>query len=114
MNDNFYFSDYFNNLGGEKEDQSVNQDDNLGDPQNSGGTSAEDTSVSSNDKSKIESAKKLISYDEDNNEEFMPDSEKAKWVLADNPLEVMELYFESLGFQDMAQFYRMKNMGGLK
>lgn len=44
----------------------------------------------------------------------MSQSEKAKWVLANDPLEAMELYFESLGFQDMAQFYGMKNMGGLK
>lgn len=44
----------------------------------------------------------------------MPPLEKAKWVLADDPLEAMELYFKSLGFQDMAQFYGMKNMGGLK
>ncbi|MCJ1349063.1 hypothetical protein MMC31_007299, partial [Peltigera leucophlebia] len=66
VNDNFYFSDYLNNLGGKKEDQSVNQDDNLGDPQNSDGTSAEDTSISSNNKSKTGSAKKVISDDEDN------------------------------------------------
>ena len=26
----------------------------------------------------------------------------------------MKLYFESLDFQDMAKFYGMKNMGGLK
>lgn len=78
VNDNFYFSDYLNNSGGEKEDQSVNQDDNLGDPQNFGGTSAEDTSVSSNNKSKTESAKKVISYDENNDEEFMPDLEKSQ------------------------------------
>ena len=44
----------------------------------------------------------------------MPDSEKAKWVLADDLLEAMELHFESLGFQDMAQIYGMKNMGRLK
>ena len=35
-------------------------------------------------------------------------------MLSDDPLEAMELHFESLGFQDMAQFYRIKNMGGLK
>lgn len=35
-------------------------------------------------------------------------------MLADDPLEAMELHFESLEFQDMAQFYGMKNMGGLK
>ena len=53
----------------------------------------------------------MISDDEDNDEELMPDLEKAKWVLANDPLEAMELHFESLGFQDMAQFYGMKNMG---
>ncbi|MCJ1343435.1 hypothetical protein MMC31_001628, partial [Peltigera leucophlebia] len=114
VNNNFHFSDYLNNSGGEEEDQSVNQDDNLDNPQNSGGTSDEDTSVSSNDNPKTGSAEKVISDDEDNDEELMPDSEKAKWVLADNLLEAMELHFESLGFQNMAQFYGMKNMGGLK
>ncbi len=44
----------------------------------------------------------------------MLNSEKAKCVLVDDPLEAMELRFESLRFQDMAQFYGMKNMGGLK
>ncbi|WP_375449232.1 hypothetical protein [uncultured Nostoc sp.] len=78
MNDNFHFSDYLNNSGAEEEDQSVNHDDNLGEPQNSGGPSDEDTSVSSNDKSKTGSAKKVISDDEDNDEELMHNSEKAK------------------------------------
>ena len=63
MNDNFHFSDYLNNLGAEKDDQSVNQDDNLGDPQNSGGTSNENTSISSNNKFETWSAKKVISDD---------------------------------------------------
>ena len=44
----------------------------------------------------------------------MHNLEKAKWVLVDNPLEEMELRFETLRFQDMAQFYGMKNMGDLK
>ena len=35
-------------------------------------------------------------------------------MLADDPLKAIKLYFKSLGFQDMAQFYGMKNMGGLK
>ncbi len=56
----------------------------------------------------------MIFDDEDNDEELMPNSEKAKWVLANDLLEAMELHFESLGFQDMAQFYVIKNMGGLK
>lgn len=44
----------------------------------------------------------------------MPDLEKDKWVLANDPREAMELYFESLEFQNMAKFYRMKNTRGLK
>ncbi len=44
----------------------------------------------------------------------MPDLEKAKSLLVNNPLEVMELYFERLGFQDIAQFYEIKNIGGLQ
>lgn len=35
-------------------------------------------------------------------------------MLADDPLEAIELHFESLRFQDIAKFYRMINMGGLK
>lgn len=35
-------------------------------------------------------------------------------MLANNLFERMELLIKSLGFQDMAQFYKMKNMGGLK
>ena len=65
-------------MGGEEEDQSVNQDDNLGDLQSSGGTSIEDTFVSSNNKSETGLAKKVISYNEDNNKELMLDLEKAK------------------------------------
>lgn len=34
--------------------------------------------------------------------------------MADDPIEAMELHFESLGFQDTAKFYGIKNMGGLK
>ncbi len=56
----------------------------------------------------------MIFDDEDNDEELMPNSETAKWVLGDDLLEAMELHFESLRFQDMAPFYGMKNMGGLK
>lgn len=66
------------------------------------------------DNSNTGSGERLISDDEDNNAQLMPDSEKAKWILVDDPLEAMELYFESLGFQDMVQFYGMKNMGGLQ
>ena len=50
----------------------------------------------------------------DKDEELMPNSENAKWVLTDDPLEAMELQVESLGSQNMAQFYKMKNMEGLK
>ena len=78
MNDNFHFSDYLNNLGGEKKDPGVNYNDNLYDPQNSSGTSDENTSVSSNNKFKIGSTKKVISNDKDNDEELMPDLEKTK------------------------------------
>ena len=56
----------------------------------------------------------MIFDDENNNEELMPNSEKAKCLLVDNPLEAIELYFQSLRFQDMAQSYKMKNIRGLK
>lgn len=64
--------------------------------------------------SDAESSGRLISDNEDEDAELMPDVEKAKWILADDPIEAIELHFESLGFQDMAKFYGMKNMGGLK
>lgn len=41
-------------------------------------------------------------------------SKNAKWMLANNSLEAIKLYFESLRFQDIAQFYKIKNIGGLK
>ena len=43
----------------------------------------------------------------------MPASEKAKWILSENPIEAMELYFENLGMKDLASFYGMKNMAEL-
>ncbi len=56
----------------------------------------------------------MIFDNRDKDEELMPNSENAKWVLTDDPLEAMELQVESLGSQNMAQFYKMKNMEGLK
>lgn len=44
----------------------------------------------------------------------MPASEKAKWVLSEDPIEAMELYFENLGIKDMTSFYGIKNMAGLE
>lgn len=82
----------------EKEDQSINQDNNLGDPQNSNKTSDKDTFISNNNKSKTRSAEKVISNNEDNNKELILDLEKVKWMLANNSLEAIELYFESLEF----------------
>lgn len=110
-NDNFHSNDHPNFLLGEEQNQDTNLNDTLDALENSGKTSDEATSISNNDESETESAN---FDDEDNNEQLMSQSEKAKWVLANDPLEAMELYFESLGFQDMAQFYGMKNMGGLK
>ena len=55
---------------------------------------------------------KTFSNDE-NEEELMPASEKAKWILSKDPIEAMELYFENLGMKDLASFYGMKNMAGL-
>lgn len=113
-NDNSHSNDHHNSLAGEEEDQGTNSNVTLGAPGNSGETTDEDTLISNNNKSETGPAKDSIFDDEDNDEQLMPQSEKAKWVLADDPLEAMELYFESLGLQDMAQFYRIKNMGSLK
>lgn len=113
-NDNFHSNDHPKSLAEEEQNQDTDSDATLGAPENSGETSDKATPLSNNDESETRSAKDSDFDDEDNDEELMPPSEKAKWVLADDPLEAMELYFESLGFQDMAQFYGMKNMGGLK
>ncbi len=56
----------------------------------------------------------MIFADGDNNEELMSNLEKAKWVLADDFLEAIQLHFESPGFQDRAQFYGIKIKRGLK
>ena len=50
---------------------------------------------------------------DENKEELMPASEKAKWILCEDPIEAMELHFENLGMKDLASFYGMKNMAGL-
>lgn len=110
-NDYFHSNDHPNLLLGEEQNQDTNLNDTLGALENSGKTSDEATSISNNDESETESAKDSNFDDEDNNEQLMSQSEKAKWVLANDPLEAMELYFESLGFQDMAQFYGMKIWG---
>lgn len=55
---------------------------------------------------------KTFSNDE-NEKELMPASEKAKWVLSEDPIEKMELHFENLGIKDLASFYGMKNMARL-
>ncbi len=89
-------------MGGEEEDQGIDQDDTLGDLGSSGETSDEDTSISNNNKSETGSTEKIIFDDEDNDEELMPNSEKAKWVLIDGLLEAMKLHLERLRFQDMA------------
>ena len=48
-----------------------------------------------------------------NEEELMPASEKAKWILSEDPIEAIELHFENLGMKNLASFYGMKNMAGL-
>ena len=70
--------------------------------------------MESENNSDAESSGRLISDYEDEDAELMLDVEKAKWILADDPIEAMELHFERLGFQDIAKFYGMKNMGDLK
>ena len=45
-----------------------------------------------------ESSGRLILDHEDEDDELMPDVEKAEWILADDPIKAMELHFESLGF----------------
>ena len=70
--------------------------------------------MKSEDNSDAESSGRLISDHEDEDVELMSDVEKVKWILVDDPIKTIELHFESLGFQDMAKFYGMKNMGDLK
>ena len=55
---------------------------------------------------------KTFSNDE-NEEELMPASEKAKWILFEDPIEAIELHFENLEMKDLASFYGMKIIAGL-
>ena len=48
-----------------------------------------------------------FSNDEDE-EELMLASEKAKWILFKDLIEAMELHFQNLGMKNMALFYGMK------
>lgn len=41
---------------------------------------------------------------DENEEELMPASEKAKWILSEDPIETMEFHFENLGMKDLASF----------
>lgn len=63
---------------GEDQNQDTNSNDTLGALKNSGITSDEATSISNNDESKTGSAKDSNFDDEDNNEQLMFQSEKAK------------------------------------
>ena len=98
----------------EEQNQDADSDATLSALKNSGETSDKTTSLSNNNESKTRSAKNLDFDDEDNNEKLMVLSEKAKWVLADDLLKAIELYFKSLGFEDMVQFYGMKNLRRFK
>lgn len=64
--------------------------------------------------SDIKLNRRLISDYKDEDAKLLPDVQKTKWILANNPIKAMKLYFESLNFQNMAKFYEMKNIGGLK
>ena len=97
-NGNFHFNDHPNFLNGEDQNQDINSDDTLGALKNSGETSDEVTFISNNNESETRSAKDSNFNDENNNEQLMPQLEQAKWVLVNDPLEAMELYFQSLGF----------------
>ena len=48
-----------------------------------------------------------------NEEKLMPASEKAKWILFEDPIGARKLHFENLGIKDLVSFYGMKNMAGL-
>ena len=112
--DNFHFSDYLNDSDDQNKDQSALPNDHQSSSRNSVNRSDETPFIESEGNLDAESSGRLISDHEDEDEELMLDIEKAKWILADDPIEAMELHFESLGFQNMAKFYGMKNMGGLK
>ena len=75
--------------------------------------SSEDNSSDGNLSAADNAIDETFSNDEDE-EELMPASEKAKWILSEDPIEAMELHFENLGMKDMASFYGMKNMAGLE
>lgn len=58
VNNKFQISDYLNNLNSKKEDQNINQDNNLDYPKNFDKTSDKNIFINSNNKSEIRSAKK--------------------------------------------------------
>lgn len=97
-NVNFYSNDHPKSSAEEEQNQDTDSDATLGALENSGEISDKATPLSNNNELETRSAKDLDFDDEDNDEELMPPLEKAKWVLVDDPLKAMELYFESLGF----------------
>ena len=76
--EDFHFSNYLNNSSSKNKNQTAILDNYLGDFQNFTHRSNNGTSVRSDNNSNTELAKNLISDDEDNNAELIPDSEKAK------------------------------------
>lgn len=73
-------------------------------------TSDKTIPINNKNELKMQSGVNSNCNDKDNNEQWMLPLKKPKWVLADDLIKVIELYFKSLEFQNMAQFNRMKNI----
>ena len=101
-NDNFYSNDHLKSLAEEEQNQDMDSNAILGASKNSGEINNKATPLSNNNGSKTQSAKDSDFNDEDNDEKLMSPLKKSKWMLADDPLKAIKLYFKSLGFQDMA------------
>lgn len=81
-----------------KQNQDTDLDATLGTPKNSVEASDKVKLFNNNNKSEIRLAKDSDFDDKDNNEKLILPLEKAKWMLANDLLEAINLYFESLRF----------------
>lgn len=62
----------------------------------------------------IKSSKRFILDYKNKDAKLMSNIEKTKYIFADNFIKAIELYFKNLIFQNIAKFYKMKNIKSLK
>lgn len=74
-------------------DQSILPNDHQRNSQNLGDTNDENLFVEGESDSDVELNGRLISDYKDKDVKLIPDIEKTKWILANNPIEAIKLYF---------------------